>query len=104
MHLPADFPTWLKAIGSISSGFGSMILAWRASKILKWVVYCLVSHEQSIQQLIKIIRNEQQTEKIIIGTAKHLIDIESKIGLYLLVLGLVLLGLGMFSNAASFFV
>ncbi len=41
---------------------------------------------------------------IVGGVTKHLLDIESKLGLVLLVMGFLLLGFGMFSNAASFLV
>lgn len=104
MHLPTDHSIWLKIIGSLSVGVGSLLLAWRVKAILKWVVYCLVAHEQSIEQLAKLAANQQQTQPIIGGVTKHLLDIESKLGLVLLLIGFLFLGIGMFSNAASFFV
>lgn len=36
--------------------------------------------------------------------AKHLRDVKSKLGVVLLVAGFILLGIGMFSDTASFFV
>lgn len=51
MHFPSDLAAWLNAIGAVSVGAGSILLAWRVKEILKWVVYCLVAHEQSIEQL-----------------------------------------------------
>lgn len=104
MQLPTDLSTWLKIIGTLSVGFGSILLAWRVRAILQWVVYCLVAHEESIKQLYKLADNQQQTKPIIGGITKHLLDIENKIGLVLLVVGFVLLGIGMFSNAVSYFV
>lgn len=103
MHLPTDLSTWLKVIGALSVGIGSILLAWRVKAILQWVVYCLVAHEQSIEQLAKLAANQQQTQAIVGGVTKHLLDIESKFGLVLLVAaGFLLLGIGMFCNAASF--
>jgi hypothetical protein len=104
MHLPTDISTWLKVVGALSVGIGSLLLAWRVKAILQWVVYCLVAHEQSIEQLAKLAANQQQTQPIVGCLTKHLLDIESKLGLVLLVMGFLLLGVGMFSNAASFFV
>jgi len=103
MIIPEDVSTWLKIIGAISTAIGSILLAWRVKAILKWVVYGLVAHEQSIRQIRRTLNNEQQTEPLIEGVTKHLIDVESKMGVFLLVLGLVLLAMGMLSNAASYF-
>lgn len=104
MQLPNDFPTWLKVVGALSVGVGSILLAWRVKTILQWVVYCLVAHEQSIEQLTRLAANQQQNRHIVGGVTKHLLDIESKLGLVLLVMGFLLLGIGMFSNAASFLI
>lgn len=104
MHLPTDLSTWLKIIGALSVGIGSILLAWRVKAILQWVVYCLVAHEQSIDQLAKLAANQQKTQPVAGDVTKHLLDIEDKLELVLLVIGFLLLGIGMFSNAASFFV
>ena len=104
MHLPTDIATWLKIVGDLSAGTGSLLLAWRIKAILKWVVYCLVAHEQSIEQLAELTDNRKQNEPIVKGVTKHLLDVKSKLGVVLLVAGFILLGIGMFSNAASFFV
>ncbi len=104
MHLPTDLSTWLTLIGDLFVGSGSILLAWRVKKILQWVVYCLVAHEQSIDQLTKFAANQHQTQLIVRGATKHLLDIESKLGLVLLITGFLFLGIGMFFNVASFFV
>jgi len=101
--IPEDISAWLKIAGAISTAIGSILLAWRVKEILKWVVYGLVAHEQSISQIGKILNNEQQTEPLVEGVTKHLIDVESKLGVFLLVLGLVLLAIGVLSTAASYF-
>lgn len=103
MIIPEDISTWLKIAGAISTAIGSILLAWRVKEVLKWVVNGLVAHEQSISQIRKILNNEQQTEPLVEGVTKHLIDVESKLGVFLLVLGLVLLAMGMLSTAASYF-
>ena len=103
MIIPDDISTWLKIIGAICTALGSIILAWRVKEITKWVVYCLITHEQSLEQVRKILSNEQQTEPLVEGVATHLLDIESKLGVKLLVVGLSLLALGMLSTAISYF-
>lgn len=103
MILPDDISTWLKIAGAISTAIGSILLAWRVKEILKWVVYVLVAHEQSFSQIRKILNHEQQTEPLVEGATKNLIDVESKLGVFLLVIGLVLLATGMLTTAASFF-
>lgn len=63
----------------------------------------LVAHENSISQFRRILSNEEQTQAITERTVVHLLDIENKLGVALLVAGFVFLGLGILANAASFF-
>ncbi len=102
MNIPTDPIVWVKVVGAISAALGSVLLAWRVKAILKWVVYCLVAHETSIEQLAKLAANNSQTQPIVGGVTTHLLDVESKLGLVLLVTGFLLLGIGMFCNAASY--
>lgn len=102
MNLPSDPIVLLKIAGALAAGLGSILLAWRVKEILKWVVYCLVAHEQSIEQLTNIAANQNQTEPIVKGVTKHLLDVESKLSIILLVTGFALLGIGMLCSAASF--
>lgn len=102
MSLPSDIVTWLKLLGAIATGTGSILLAWRVKEILKWVVYCLVAHDEAITQLRLLASNCPQTDKIAEGVPKHLLDVESKLGFVLLILGFLMLGLGMFCNAATY--
>ncbi|ODS95566.1 MAG: hypothetical protein ABS56_15705 [Lautropia sp. SCN 69-89] len=104
MQLPADIHTLLKVLGALTTGVGSILLAWRVKAILKWVVYCLVAHEQSIDQLARIAANQRQSDPIVGDVTKHLLHIESKLGFVLLILGFALLGVGMLTTAASYFV
>ncbi len=101
MTLPEDAATWFKLIGTILSAGGALVLAWRVKEILKWVVYALVAHETSITQLRKVLNNEPQTGPVVEGVTTHLLDIESKLGFFLLILGFALLGIGMLCSAAS---
>ena len=103
MIIPDDISTWLKIIGAVTTATGSVFLAFRIKEILKWVVYGLVAHEQSITEIRKILNNEQQTEPLVEGVTSHLLDIQSKLGVILLVAGFSLLAVGMLSTAASFF-
>ncbi|HCD36381.1 MAG TPA: hypothetical protein DEQ23_05015 [Chlorobium sp.] len=102
MLIQIDFITCLKSLGAILTASGSMLLAWRVKSILDWVVNTLVAHEQSITQLRKILSGVPQDEALIEGVTKHLLDVQSKVGLSLLVSGFILLGLGMLFQAASY--
>lgn len=104
MDFSADISLWLKVGGGVFTGLGSILLAWRVKSILKWVEYCLVSHENSILELSNAIDRSSYRPMINYGVARHLIDVKDKLGFYLLVGGFVLLGIGMLSNAASFLV
>jgi hypothetical protein len=101
--VPDDVATWLKIIGAVSSALGSILLAWRVKEILKWVVNGLVAHEHSLQQVRLRLDNQQQTGPMVEGVTKHLLDIESRLGVALLTAGFILLALGMLSTAVSFF-
>jgi hypothetical protein len=90
-----------KIIGTVLVGIGSILLAWRVKVILKWVVYTLTAHEISISELIKILNNQPQEYSTITGATKHLIEVEDKIGFYLLISGFMSLGIGMFFNLFS---
>lgn len=94
---------WIKVSGAATTAAGSILLAWRVKAILQWVVYCLVAHEQSISQLRKLASNQSQDKPIIESVTKHLLDIESKLGIVLLVLGFLLLGIGMLCQLVSYF-
>jgi hypothetical protein len=94
--------TSLKVGGAVASGLGSIVLAWRLTVIAKWIVYCLVAHEQSIEQLRAVASGRDQGTHVISGVPKHLLDIESKFGMTLLVVGFLLLGIGLLCTAASY--
>jgi len=104
MSIPTDLVTWLKVLGTFATAIGSILLAWRVKAIMRWIVYCLVAHEHSISQLRKIVSGQQQDRPIVEGVTTHLLDIESKLGVFLLVSGLLLLGIGMVLQATSYFV
>ena len=102
MTLPSDPVTWLKLVGTVFSAAGSLLLAWRVKQILKWVVYALVAHEQSLTQLRKFVNHEPQTGPVVEGVTVHLLDVESRLGFVLLILGFVCFGIGMLCNAATY--
>jgi hypothetical protein len=103
MVIPDDIATWLKIVGALSTAIGSILLAWRVKVIIKWVVHCLVAHEESLVQIRRVLAHEPQKEPLVEGVTKHLLQIERKLGVFLLVSGFVLLALGMLASAASFF-
>lgn len=69
-----DIQTFLKIARTGMTGFGSILLAWRVKSILKWVVYCIVAHEVTIQQLQRVVTNQPQTQPFINDTTVHLLD------------------------------
>ncbi|HEY3287033.1 MAG TPA: hypothetical protein VGJ96_07930 [Gemmatimonadaceae bacterium] len=69
---------------------------------MKWVVYCLVAHETSIEQLRLIAEQRPQSGAIVGGVTKHLLDVQDKLGGVLLVVGFLSLGIGMLANAAAY--
>jgi hypothetical protein len=103
MNTPTDPIVWLKIAGAASTAIGSFLLAWRVKSILQWVIYCLIAHEQSISQLRKNVSNLPQDRDIVEGVTKHLLDVESKLGLFLLVTGFLCLGVGMLCQATTYF-
>ena len=104
MNLPSDPVIWLKVVGAGSTAAGSILLALRVRILLKWVVFCLVAHEQAITQLRKMAANRQQDHPIVEGVTRHLLDLQSKVGIILLVLGFLLLGIGMLCNMVTYLV
>lgn len=99
-----DFPTILKVIGSFSSGIGSILLAWRVKVILQWITYSIIAHETSIEQLIRILSDQPQTDPTITGTPVHLLNVQDKLGFYLLIEGFLFLGVGMLATGISYLV
>jgi hypothetical protein len=92
----------LKVAGSGMSGVGSILLAWRVKSIIKWVVYSLVAHEVSIEQISKILNGGPQTGTIVSGVPKHLLEFQDKTGLCLMIVGFASLGLGMLLSMVQY--
>ena len=104
MHFPSDPSTWLRVIGAIAAGVGSILLAWRVRELLHWVVLALITHERSIEVLLDVPTPGPQSRPAVVGAVRHLLDLEAKLGFGLLIAGLALLGAGMLANALSYFV
>ncbi|USA54585.1 hypothetical protein NDN13_05155 [Acinetobacter sp. C32I] len=96
----------LKIIGGVSSGVGSLLLAYRGYVILNWVKYILFAHEKNIDALMGTVYKVPNVYdgEIITGTVNQLLILEGKLGLKLLILGFVLFGAGMLMTALSYFV
>jgi hypothetical protein len=94
---------YLKLAGAACSSLGAILLAWRVRSILKWVVNALVTHEHSLEQHRLLLSGKPQTEPTVSGVTKHLLNIQNGIGLFLLIAGFALLGIGMASNALVYF-
>jgi len=94
---------YIKLAGAVCSSLGAILLAWRIRSILKWVVYALVTHEDSLEQHRLLISGKPQTAPTISGVTKQILNIQNGIGLFLLIAGFALLGIGMASNALVYF-
>lgn len=92
----------LKVVGSGLSGVGSILLAWRVKSIIKWIVYSLVAHEVSIDQIRKFLNKLPQTDPMVSGVPKHLLEFQDKAGMCLLIAGFASLGLGMLLNMVHY--
>jgi len=103
MILPTNISIWLKIAGALCTALGSFLLAFRIKEIVKWVVYCIVAHEQSIEQIKRVINGQRQIEPLVEGVAVHLLKIQDKLGIVLLISGFFLLAVGMISTALSYF-
>lgn len=102
MTLPDDISTWLRVIGLILSGLGSLILAWRVKGILDSVVNCLVAHDYSLEAINDVINKGHTKHHLVLRSTVHLLNKLDKFGVITLVLGFASLGLGMLTSAAAF--
>lgn len=93
-----DLHICLKIAGSGLSGIGSLLLAWRVKAMIQWIIYSVVAHEVSIDQIQRLVSGQHQTQPIIQGMPKHLLRFQDKAGFALLILGFVSLGIGMLLN------
>jgi hypothetical protein len=71
--------------------------------LLKWIVLALVTHEQTLIVLLDAFGQPPRREGVV-GAVNHLLDVEEKLGVALLVVGFILLGIGMLANALSYVV
>jgi hypothetical protein len=94
---------YLELAGAVCSSLGAILLAWRVRSILKWVVYALVAHERALIQHNRLLSEEGQIEPIVTGVTNNLLTIQNRLGLFLLISGFALLGMGMACNALVYF-
>jgi hypothetical protein len=94
----------LKVAGTGLTGSGSLILAWRVKSIIQWVVYSVVAHEESLDQVSRVLSGQQQTGPIIKGVPKHLLTYLDSAGFYLLVAGFICVGVGMILNMIQYLI
>lgn len=85
------------------SGMGSLILAWRAKKLVESLIETVLTHEVSIIALKDAVARKPQEYPIVYGMTTHLLEFQDKAGAALLTLGLGSLGLGMLISASSYF-
>lgn len=103
MQFPTDIATWLKLVGWLSTGLGSLVLAWRLKTLLTSVKNAMIAHEHAIGVLFGRFKNDEKNP-IMFGYALEAAEFEDKLGLVLFVLGLVLIGLGQLAAAASYLI
>lgn len=91
-----------KTIGAILGSGGSILIAWRAYNILKWIKSTVDSHEISLTAITQVINREPQTVPMITGMTTHLDNYEKGWGIKLLVTGFIMIILGVIFTVISF--
>ena len=83
----------LKILGPLLTVVGSLLLAWRVKKILDALVLAQLAAETNFQSLAAFLGNQTQDLKIVGGLDTH-VEASQRIGIFLLVVGFLLLAAG----------
>lgn len=93
----------LKVLGPLLTGAGSLLLAWRVKKILDALVIAQLSAETNFQSLAAYLENQTRDLKIVSGLDIHA-DRRHRLGIFLLVIGFLLIAAGGFISAYAIWV
>lgn len=93
----------LKVLGPLLTGAGSLLLAWRVKKILDALVLAHLAAERNFQSLAAFLGNQTQGWKIVSGLDTHA-ERSHRLGIFLLVVGFLLIAAGGFVSAYAIWV
>lgn len=93
----------LKLLGPLLSGAGSLLLAWRVKKILDALVLAQLAAETNFQSLAAFLDNQTKDLKIVGGLDSH-VERSQRHGIFLLVIGFLLIAAGGFVSAYAIWV
>ena len=93
----------LKVLGPLLTGAGSLLLAWRVKKILDGLVLAQVAAQENFQSLAAFLGNQTQDLKLIGGLDTNT-ERSHRFGIFLLVIGFLLIAAGGFISAYAIWV
>lgn len=93
----------LKVLGPLLTGAGSLLLAWRVKKILDGLVIAQVAAQENFQSLAAFLGNKTQDLKLIGGLDTNA-ERSHRLGIFLLVIGFLLIAAGGFISAYAIWV
>jgi hypothetical protein len=93
----------LKVLGPLLTGAGSLLLAWRVKKILDGLVIAQVAAQENFQSLAAFLGNQTQDLKLIGGLDTNA-ERSHRFGIFLLVIGFLLIAAGGFISAYAIWV
>lgn len=93
----------LKVLGPLLTGAGSLLLAWRVKKILDGLVIAQVAAQENFQSLAAFLGNQTQDLKLISGLDTNA-ERSHRLGIFLLVIGFLLIAAGGFISAYAIWV
>jgi hypothetical protein len=88
----------LKIIAPLLTALGSLILAWRVKTILDVLIFAQRASEGNFRSITKFLSNKQSHLGMLVGMDEH-VEKQQKNGLWLLVVGFLLIATGAGMNA-----
>ena len=92
----------LRIIGIALNAIGALVLAWRVKGILDALVSAQHANDYNFRALIDIINREPNQLPLVVGMSER-VEEKQKRGIWLLVFGFVLIGIGNILVGASWY-
>lgn len=84
---------WLRIIGISMNAIGALVLAWRVKGILDTLVMAQHANDINFRLIIDLLNGQQQQLPLTVGMNEQ-VEKKQKQGIWLLVFGFLLIGLG----------
>jgi len=91
----------MKIIGTLLSAIGAVVLAWRVKTILNMLVSAQHANDHNFRILSDILNNAGPRQQGIIVGMNEQVERQQKRGVWLLVIGFLLIAIGSILNAIS---